>query len=279
MFWYAQWASLTEELRACEHGFYVQIQVEGVMPEFIREIARGAQEAQRLLHSVFQTDGGVDHLHVVSVAHGTSLFSSCQTDCWGPLDFGPWILPVLRNRLLSLCGLGVSLHQVHESAYAVEAQYMPHRSFLLAVPDVPFTFDLSVVVFVKIAVDGFYAQGAVWTMREITCPVIQEQVGVAIPCQMGRTCICYHNNVPLGVFPTPVTTGDFVAIYRSNGIVSTGGVDSSLQSGERQSSHSSISDPEETPCVSSVTLVSDLASFFLLSKCGKVSRYPSAVLV
>ena len=58
-------AQLTEELRDCASGFYVQMMIAGVAPALVSEMVRGFTESCRLLHLDYQTQLGEQHLYKV----------------------------------------------------------------------------------------------------------------------------------------------------------------------------------------------------------------------
>ena len=68
--------------------------------------------------------------------------------------------------------MDVQLVEVHASIYELDACYDPGRSYMVAVPvgSPPVTSDASKVLYVRVRVDGYYEDGAVWCPAMISCP-------------------------------------------------------------------------------------------------------------
>ena len=121
--------------------------------------------------------------------------------CWGDRDsWEEWLLLELRHRYLALCGLPVHLHEVHASINDLDACYDPGRT----------------VLYVRVRVDGFFDEGAVWSPAMITCLAMVEQLGLFVACQQRGHCRCYLNGSPLHAEPVAANHGDFLAIYKSD---------------------------------------------------------------
>ena len=213
-------ATLTDVLQDCSHGFFVQITIAGVVPAHALDISRWCQHAGRLLHIGFQSYTGDFHLFEVGVANGLTLLASSVAQCWGDLGtWHDWLLPEMRTRYLSQCGMEVQLVEVHASIYEMDACFDSGRTYMVAVPMVPppVTADAKKVLQVRVRVDGFYDDGAVGCPAMISCPGIVEQLGLLVICSHQGDCKCYLNGLPLSDVPTGVSYGDFVAIYKSDG--------------------------------------------------------------
>ena len=109
--------------------------------------------------------------------------------------------------------------EVHASIYEVDACFDSGRTYMVAVPmcPPPVTADANKVLYVRVRVDGYYEDGAVWCPVMISCPGIVEQLGLLVICMHQGDCSCYLNGIPLSAVPTDVSHGDFVAIYKSDG--------------------------------------------------------------
>ena len=211
--------ALTDELQLCSHGFFVQITVTGVVPAHALDISRWSQHAGRLLHLGFQSYTGDFHLFEVGVAHGLTLLASSVEQCWGDqVSWRDWLLSEMRTRYLSLCGMDVQLVEVHVSAYELDASFDSGRTYMVAVPSVlpPGAGEATKVLFVRVRVDGYFEDGAIWSPARITCPGIVEQLGLYVICTQQDECKCYHNGEALLRLPVDATNGDFVAIYKSS---------------------------------------------------------------
>ena len=53
------------------------------------------------------------------------------------------------------------------------------------------------VLYVRVRVEGFYDEGAVWCPAAIACLTMIEQLGLFVACQQGGDCRCYLNGTPL----------------------------------------------------------------------------------
>ena len=69
------------------------------------------------------------------------------------------------------------------------------------------------VLYVRVRVDGFFDEGAVWSPATIACFTIVEQLGLFVACQQRGFCRCYINGSPLHNEPVAVKHGDFLAIF------------------------------------------------------------------
>ena len=211
--------ALTDELQLCSHGFFVQITVTGVVPAHALDISRWSQHAGRLVHLDFQSYTGDFHLFEVGVAHGLTLLASSVAQCWGDqITWHDWLLGEMRTRYLSLCGMEVQLVEVHVSAYELDASFDSGRTYMVAVPSVPppGAGEANKVLFVRVRVDGYFEDGAIWSPTRITCPGIVEQLGLLVICTQHDECKCYHNGEALLRLPVDATNGDFVVIYKSD---------------------------------------------------------------
>ena len=180
------------------------------------------------------------------MAHGLTILASSIAQCWGDLGtWNDWLLTEMRTRYLSLCGVEVQLVEVHASIYEVDACFDSGRTYMVAVPmgPPPVTADANMVLYVRVRVDGYYEDGAVWCPVMISCPGIVEQLGLLVICMHQGDCSCYLNGVPLSAVPTDVSHGDFVAIYKSDGrrVVPNGLLTHAVASGCRTEHTSSAS--------------------------------------
>ena len=211
--------ALTDELQLCSHGFFVQMTVTGVVPAHALDISRWSQHAGRLVHRDFQSYTEDFHLFEVGVAHGLTLLASSVAQCWGDqITWHDWLLGEMRTRYLSLCGMEVQLVEVHVSAYELDASFDSGRTYMVAVPSVPppGAVEANKVLFVRVRVDGYFEDGAIWSPSRITCPGIVEQLGLLVICTQHDECKCYHNGEALLRLPVDATNGDFVVIYKSD---------------------------------------------------------------
>ena len=71
------------------------------------------------------------------------------------------------------------------------------------------------VLYVRVRVDGFFEEGAVWCPAAIACFAMIEQLGLFVACQQREDCRCYLNGTSLHDDPVAVTHGDFLAIFKS----------------------------------------------------------------
>ena len=124
----------------------------------------------------------------------------------------------LRHRYLALCGLAVHLHAVHASIGDLDACYDPGRTYMVAAPERPpcSSEEAVAVLYVRVRVEGFYDEGAVWCPAAIACRAMIEQLGLFVACQQQGACRCYLNGNRLHDDPVAVTHGDFLAIFKSD---------------------------------------------------------------
>ena len=89
---------------------------------------------------------------------------------------------------------------------------------MVAVPSVPppGAVEANKVLFVRVRVDGYFEDGAIWSPSRITCPGIVEQLGLLVICTQHDECKCYHNGEALHRLPVDATNGDFVVIYKGD---------------------------------------------------------------
>ena len=92
------------------------------------------------------------------------------------------------------------------------------------------------VLYVRVRVEGFYDEGAVWCPAAIACGAMIEQLGLFVACYQQGSCRCYLNGNPLHNDPVAVTHGDFLAIFKSDHAhrVLPGHAALSLAAGDRQ---------------------------------------------
>ena len=106
----------------------------------------------------------------------------------------------------------------------------------------PVSVDAPKVLYVRVRVDGYFEDGAVWSPGMISCPGMVEQLGLQVICMQHGECSCYLNGVPLQGVPVEVSNGDFVAIYKSdNRPVGQTGLSYAVTSGPRPEHTSSAS--------------------------------------
>ena len=124
----------------------------------------------------------------------------------------------LRHRYLALCGLTVHLYAVHASINDLDACYDPGRTYMVAAPVGPprISVEAVTVLFVRVRVEGFFDEGAVWSPAAIACFAMIEQLGLCVACQQRGGCRCYLNGNPLHNDPVTVAHGDFLAIFKSD---------------------------------------------------------------
>ena len=105
----------------------------------------------------------------------------------------------LRHRYLALCGLTVHLYTVHASISDLDACYDPGRTYMVAAPERPprISEEAVAVLYVRVRVDGFFDEGAVWCPAVIACFTMIEQLGLFVACQQRGDCRCYLNGTPL----------------------------------------------------------------------------------
>ena len=199
-------------LQDCSHGFFVQITITGIIPAHALDISRWCQHAGSCMLASSRT--------VVGVAHGLTLLASSVAQCWSDVGaWNDWLLPEMRTRCLSLCGMEVQLVEVHASIYEMDACFDSGCTYMVAVPMAPppVTADAKKVLHVRVRVDGFYDDGAVWCPSMIFCRGIIVELRLLVICSHQGDCRCYLNGLPLSDVPTDVSHGDFVAIYKSDG--------------------------------------------------------------
>ena len=92
----------------------------------------------------------------------------------------------------------------------------------------------------RVRVDGYYEDGAVWCAAMISCPGMMEQVGLFVICMHHRACRCYLNGASLKAVPLEVSHGDFLAIYKSDGRrVASSGLLTQTVASRRRTEHTS----------------------------------------
>ena len=64
------------------------------------------------------------------------------------------------------------------------------------------------VLYVRVRVDGFFDEGAVWSPATIACLAMVEQLGLFVACQQRGFCRCYINGSPLHNELVAVKHGD-----------------------------------------------------------------------
>ena len=94
----------------------------------------------------------------------------------------------------------------------------PGRTCMVAAPAGPsrISAEAATVLYVRVRVDGFFDEGAVWSPAMITCLAMVEQLGLFVACQQRGHCRCYLNGSPLHAEPVAANHGDFLAIYKSD---------------------------------------------------------------
>ena len=153
------------------------------------------------------------------MTHGLTLLASQVEQCWGDLEtWQDWLLIEMRTRYLSLCGMDVRLVEVHVSVYEVDACFDSGRTCMVAVPSVPprITPNIHKVLYVRVRVDGYFEDGAVWSPLRTSCLGLVEQLGLLVICTQRGACKCYLNGAPLHEVLMEVAHGDFVVIYQSD---------------------------------------------------------------
>ena len=210
---------LTDELQDCHHGFFVQISIARAIPTHAVDVTRWCSESGQLMHLDYQYYAGDSHQFLVGVAHGLTLLASSLAPCWGDREsWDEWLLMELRHRYLALCGLTVHLYTVHASISDLDACYDPGCTYMVAAPERPprISEEAVAVLYVRVRVDGFFDEGAVWCPAVIACFTMIEQLGLFVACQQWGDCRCYLNGTPLHDDPMAVTHGDFLAIFKSD---------------------------------------------------------------
>ena len=210
---------LTDELQDCHHGFFVQITITRAIPTHAVDVTRWCSEAGQLMHLDYQYYAGDSHQFLVGIAHGLTLLASSLAPCWGDREsWDEWLLMELRHRYLALCGLAVHLHAVHASIGDLDACYDPGRTYMVAAPErPPCSLEEAVaVLYVRVRVEGFYDEGAVWCPAAIACGAMIEQVGLFVVSRAirgrARMSNCYGMDC-FGTYFTHVQTCD---VSRSN---------------------------------------------------------------
>ena len=245
---------LTDELQDCQHGFFVQITITRAIPTHAVDVTRWCSEAGQLMHLDYQYYAGDSHQFWVGIAHGLTLLASSLAPCWGDREsWDEWLLMELRHRYLALCGLAVHLHAVHSSIGDLDACYDPGRTYMVAAPErPPCSLEEAVaVLYVRVRVEGFYDEGAVWCPAAIACGAMIEQLGLFVACHQLGSCRCYLNGNPLHNDPVAVTHGDFLAIFKSDHAhrVLPGHAALSLAAGGRQGGyHGTVSECSAEQC-------------------------------
>ena len=72
---------------------------------------------------------------------------------------------------------------MHPSINDLDACYDPGRTYMVAAPGGLFSAEAVTVLYVRVRVDGFSDEGAVWCPAMITCLAMVEQLGLFIACQ------------------------------------------------------------------------------------------------
>ena len=245
---------LTDELQDCHHGFFVQITITRAIPTHAVDVTRWGSEAGQLMHLDYQYYAGDSHQFLVGIAHGLTLLASSLAPCWGDREsWDEWLLMELRHRYLALCGLAVHLHAVHASIGDMDACYDPGRTYMVAAPERPpcSSEEAVAVLYVRVRVEGFYDEGAVWCPAAIACSAMIEQLGLFVACQQQGSCRCYLNGNPLHDDPVAATHGDFLAIFKSDHAhrVLPGHAALSIAAGGRQGGyHGTVSEGRAEQC-------------------------------
>ena len=107
------------------------------------------------------------------------------------------------------------------------------------------------VLYVRVRVEGFYDEGAVWCPAAIACGAMIEQLGLFVACHQQGSCRRYLNGNPLHNDPVAVTHGDFLAIFKSDHAhrVLPGHAALSLAAGGRQGGyHGTVSECSAEQC-------------------------------
>ena len=90
----------------------------------------------------------------------------------------------MRTRYLSLCGMEVRLVEAHVSIYELDASFDSGRTYMVAVPSgpPPGAADAIKVLFVRVRVDGYFEDGAIWSPGRISCPgIVSLNQGRSLP--------------------------------------------------------------------------------------------------
>ena len=170
------------------------------------------------MHLDYQYYADDFHQFLVGVAHGLTLLASSLAPCWSDREsWEEWLLE-LRHRYLAPCGLTVHLYTVHASINDLDACYDPGRTYMVAAPVRPprISEEAVTVLYVRVRVDGFFDEEAVWCPAAIACFAMIEQLGLSVACQQRGGCRCYLNGTPLHNDLVAVTHGDFLAIFKSD---------------------------------------------------------------
>ena len=147
--------TLTDELQDCNYGFFVGLSV--LCWRFTAVLSGSCLRA--------------------------TLLASSLTPCWSDREsWEEWLLMELRHRYLALCGLTVHLYTVHTSINDLDACYDPGCTYMVAAPvDPPRISVEAVTVFcVRVRVEGFFDEGAVWSPAAIACFAMIEQLGLFV---------------------------------------------------------------------------------------------------
>ena len=222
-----------------------------VMPGLLNEMAHRP-------HGLLEvTQGDICHVRATVLPpriNRLTLLASSLAPCWGDREsWDEWLLMELRHRYLALCGLAVHLHAVHSSIGDLDACYDPGRTYMVTAPErPPCSLEEAVaVLYVRVRVEGFYDEGAVWCPAAIACGAMIEQLGLFVACHQQGSCRCYLNGNPLHNDPVAVTHGDFLAIFKSDHAhrVLPGHAALSLAAGGRQGGyHGTVSECSAEQC-------------------------------
>ena len=172
----------------------------------------------------------------------------------------PFCRCLIGWRILHVCILHV--WRIPSSINDLDACYDPGRTYMVAVPQGPprITAEAVTVLYVRVRVDGFHEEGAVWCPAMISCPDMVEQLGLFIACMQRGLCVCYLNGAPLRDVPAAVCHGDFLAVYKSDsGRSDAAGHTVLATASARRLAASSVA-TSECPSGHSALLASDLNS-------------------
>ena len=149
--------------------------------------------------------------------------------------------------------IGSGCHAVHASIGDLDACYDPGRTYMVAAPErPPCSLEEAVaVLYVRVRVEGFYDEGAVWCPAAIACRSMIEQLGLFVACHQQGSCRCYLNGNPLHDDLVAVTHGDFLVIFKSDHAhrVLPGHAALSIAAGGRQGGyHGTVSECSAEQC-------------------------------
>ena len=185
--------ALTDELQVCSHGFFVQITVPGVfLPmRLISHAGVNMLAASSILAS--NPTQGISiylrsRLRTVSLSWLVAWHSAGVTRLPGMTDF------------FSKCVLGISrsvewrYDWLKCSIYELDAFFDLGRTYMVAVltGPPPGAADATKVLYVRMRLDGYFEDGAIWSPGRISCPGIVEQLGLLVICTQHDECKCYH---------------------------------------------------------------------------------------